>query len=142
MTDEIKVGTVLIKDGTRLPGRLRLESDPLSNGWRVIRKLDGHELSRKIRELGWTFVHLAGEIRATALGFKTQGTVQRAANRGFAKRGSLRSGCLEITQVTLQRFLGLVYVTVAARPRSIQEEVAELPSRNLSEWQRARLEGA
>jgi hypothetical protein len=34
MTDEIEVGTVLIKEGTRLPGRLRLESMPLSNGWK------------------------------------------------------------------------------------------------------------
>jgi hypothetical protein len=34
MTSEIKVGTVLIKGGTRLPGRLRLKASPLSNGWK------------------------------------------------------------------------------------------------------------
>jgi len=142
MTEEIKVGTVLIKDGTRLPGRLRLESEPLSNGWRVVKQLDGHGLSRKIRELGWGFVNLAGEIRATALGFDKRGTVRRAANRSFAKRDSARFSCLEITQVTLERIFGLVYVMVAARPRSIQEEVAQLPSRNIAEWQRTKLAGA
>ena len=139
MTDEIKVGTVLIKEGTRLPGRLRLESEPLSNGWRIIQELDGHELSQKIRELGWAFVNLAGEIRATALGFDIRATVRRAAKRGFAKRQSARFSCLEITQVTRKRIFGLLYVMVAARPRSIQEEVAQLPSRNLSEWHRTKL---
>jgi len=142
MGNEIKVGTILIKEGTRLPRRLQLESEPLSNGWKLIKNLDGHALSRKISDLGWAFVNLAGEIRATALGFGKRGTVRRAANRGFAKRDSGRFSCLEITQVTLERIFGLVYVMVAARPRSIQEEVAQLPSRDIGEWHRAKLVGA
>jgi hypothetical protein len=142
MTDEIKVGTVLIKEGTRLPRRLQLESESFSNGWRLIQKLDGHGLSRRIRELGWVFVNMAGEIRATALGFDRRGAVRRAANRGFTKRSSSGFSCLEITQVTVERIFGLLYVTVAARPRSIQEEMEQLPSRNIGEWHRAKLAGA
>ncbi len=139
MTDEIKVGTVLIKEGTRLPGRLRFESELLSNAWKLVRNLDGHALSRRIREAGWAFVHMTGEIRATALGFDQKGTVCRAVRRGLAKRNLARFSCLEITQVTIERIFGLLYVMVAARPRLIQEEVAQLPSRNISEWRRARL---
>lgn len=142
MTDDIQVGTVLIKDGTRLPRQLRLESETLSNGWRVVKKLDGYGISRKIRELGWAFVPLAGEIRTTALGFDRGGTVRRATYGSFSKRSSARFGCLEITQVTIKRIFGLVYVMVAARPRSIQEEVAQLSSRDIGEWHRARLAGA
>jgi len=139
MTDEIKVGAILIKEGTRLPGRMRLESEPLSNGWKLIRGLDSHALSRRIRELGWAFVHIEGEISGTALGFDKRGAVRRATHRAFAKRGSASCSCLEITRVSLERIFGLAYVTVAARPRSIQEEVAQLPSRTMPDWHRARL---
>jgi hypothetical protein len=142
MTEDIKVGAVLVREGTRLPRRLQIESEPLANGWEVIKGLDGHGLSRKIRELGWVFVKMAGEIRATALGFDRRGAVRRATNRGFTKRSTSSLNCLEITQVTVERIFGLHYVTVAAQPRSIQEEVAQLPSRTISEWQRARLAGA
>ena len=142
MTDEIAVGTILIKEGTRLPGALRLETDRLSNGWRVIKNLDGRGISRKISELGWAYVHVAEEIRTMALGFDTQRTIRRATHRGFAKRNSARFNCLEITHVTIERILGLVYVMVAARPRLILEEVAQLPSRNLSGGDLAGLAGA
>ena len=142
MTDEIQVGTVLIKEGARLPRHLRFESEALSNDWRVIKKLDGYGISRKIRELGWVFVNVAGEIRATALGIDRGGTVLRATRRGFAKRSLARFSCLEITQVTIKCIFGLVYVMVAARPRSIQEEVPQLPSGNIGEWHRAKLAGA
>ena len=139
MTDEIKVGSILIKEGTRLPGRMRLESEPLSKVWKLIQGLDGHALGRRIRELGWAFVHIEGEIRATALGFDKRGATRRATNRAFAKCGSASFSCLEITRVSLERIFGLAYVTVAARPRSIQEEVAQLASRTMPEWHRARL---
>jgi hypothetical protein len=142
MGNEIKVGTVLIKEGTRLPGRLRLESEPLLNGWKLVQHLDGHGLSRRIREAGWAFVHMAGEIKAAALGFDEQRTVYRAVRRGFAQRESSRFGCLEITQVTVVRIFGLLYVVVAARPRIIQEEVVRPPSRDIAEWHRAKLVGA
>jgi len=141
MTDEIKVGTVLIKEGTRLPARLRLESDTFSNGWRVIKKLDGRGFSRKISEQGWACVHVAEEIRTTALGFDTRRTVRRATHRSFAKRKSARFSCLEITQVTIERIFGLVYVMVAARPRLILEELGQLPSGNLTDWHQAKLAG-
>jgi hypothetical protein len=34
VTDEINVGTVLIKEGTRSPIVALLENEPLSNGWK------------------------------------------------------------------------------------------------------------
>lgn len=142
MIDEIKVGAVLIKEGTRLPGRLRLECETLSKGWKLIKNFDGYELGRKISDLDWVFVNLVGEITATALGFDKRGSVRRAAGGVFAKRQSANFSCLEVTQVTVERIFGLHHVMVAVRPRSIQEEVAQLPSRNIGEWQRAKLAGA
>ena len=141
MGREIDVGTVLIKKGTRLPGRMRLECAPLSEGWKLVIGLDAYALSRRIREAGWAFAHMSGEVNATALNFSMRRAVHRAATRGLAKRASSGITCLEIIQVMSRRVFGLAYVTVVARPRSILEEVAQLPSRSLSEWHRAKRAG-
>jgi hypothetical protein len=44
MADQIKVGTIFIEEGTPLPDSLRFESEPYSNGWRLVRNLDGYGL--------------------------------------------------------------------------------------------------
>jgi len=62
MADRISKGTILIEEGTLLPDSLRFESEPYSNGWRIVRNLDGFGLERKIRETGWNFFYMAGEI--------------------------------------------------------------------------------
>jgi hypothetical protein len=53
MTDEIKKGTVLIKEGALLPGVLVFESEPCVPGWRLVEDLNGHAFDRKIRKAGW-----------------------------------------------------------------------------------------
>jgi len=62
MADRISKGTILIEEGTLLPDSLRFESEPYSNGWRIVRNLDGFGLERKIRQAGWNFFYMAGEI--------------------------------------------------------------------------------
>jgi len=68
MPDTIKPGTILIKDGTLLPETVRFESEPCVPGWRLVKDLDGCGLDRKIREVGWTFFCLAGQLGATVFG--------------------------------------------------------------------------
>jgi hypothetical protein len=38
MAETIKMGTVLIKDGTLLPEVSQLESEPCATGWRLVKK--------------------------------------------------------------------------------------------------------
>jgi len=121
MADKITAGTILIREGACLPGSLRFESEPFSNEWRLVRNLDGYGLAQEIREAGWIFVRMAGEFKATAMGFCQQETPWRAVKRALAKLKSQRSNCLEITDVTVEHILGLLYVKVIARPRRIQE---------------------
>jgi len=141
MGDEIQAGSILIEDGARVPKFLRSESAPFSNGWRLVTSLDGHGLRRKLREAGWTFVPAAGEIKATAVGFGRQQTAHRAFKRGFAKPGNRMFNCLEITQVILKRFLGLLHVMVTARPRYLQEGAFQSEATYLAEWRGAKLVG-
>jgi len=121
MAETMKVGTILIKDGTLLPEVLQLESEPCATDWRLVKNLDAHELGRIVHEAGWTFFCLAGQIKGTILGFEGQDTVRRAVKRILTNLKLEKFNCLEITHVEMKRSLGLSYVAVCAHSRHIQE---------------------
>ncbi len=142
MADKIKTGAILIKEGALLPESLRFESEPYSKGWRLVKDLDGYGLDRKIREAGWTFFYMAGEVDATAVGSDLEKTTRKAVKKVIAHMKSDRLNCLEIAQVAAKRFLGLPYVTVSAHPRHIQESIVLFHAKRLAEWDRAKLAAA
>ena len=78
MADKIKTGTILIEDGAPVPASLRFGSEPYSNGWRLVKNLDGYGLDRKISEAGWTSSYLAGDIKARVIGFEGEKTKRKA----------------------------------------------------------------
>jgi len=142
MPDTIKPGTILIREGTLLPETLRFESEPCIPGWRLVKGLDGYGLDRKIREAGWTFFCLAGQLGATVFGIDEQKTLSRALEQILAKLESAEFNSLEIMRVatgTSKRFLGVRYVTVSAQSRHIQASAPafrakDLPVRDRSVW--------
>ncbi len=121
MPDTVKAGTILIKEGASLADSLQLETEPYCQGWRLLRKLDGYGLGRKVREAGWAFFFMAGEIKAIAFGFEGEKRTRSAASRIMARLKSQNFNCVEITQVAEKRFLGMPYVSVTAHSRHIQE---------------------
>ncbi len=137
--NRIKTGTILIEEGTLLPESLRFESEPYAKGWRLVKDLDGYGLDRRIREAGWTFFYMAGEVHATAVGSDLEKTTRRAVQKAIACMKSDRLNCLEIAQVAVKRFLGLPYVTVSAHARHIQESMFLSHGDRLAEWGRAKL---
>lgn len=139
MADKIKAGAILIEGRALLPDSLRFESEPCSNGWSLVKNLDSYALDRKIREAGWTFFFLAGEVKASVFGFDTEKMTLKAINRLLANLKPEKLNCLEITQVALKRFLGLPCVSVSARSRHIQESMFLCRAKRLAEWDRAKL---
>jgi hypothetical protein len=126
MPDEIKTGTVLIRDGAALPKALGFESESCVPGWKQVKHLDGTALDRKVRETGWTFFFEAGEIKATVFGINGQHMVRRAIERILRDPRSKRFNSLEIMQVTAvgsERFPGVSFLTVRANVRHIQESL-------------------
>lgn len=115
--DTIKTGTLLIENGTPLPGSIVLASTPYSRDWATVTNLRS-DFERDITLAGWTFFFLAGEIHQTVFGHNTEKAVQGLI--GQAK--SLNCNCLEIGQVTTKSFLGLPYLSVSAHSRQIQGE--------------------
>ncbi len=69
MSDTIKTGTILIKEGTLLPEAVRFESECGVPGWRLVKDLDRCGLDREIREAGWTFFCLARAYCTTRLSY-------------------------------------------------------------------------
>jgi hypothetical protein len=123
MPDTITAGKILMREGTELPGAMRLESEPYAAGWRLVKNLNGDGLGRKIHEAGWTFFCQAGDIKAITFGIDEQQMVRRAVKRILAKVEAGKFNCLEITRVANRRFLGVPYASVSARSRHIQESV-------------------
>ena len=141
MPDTIKPGTILIKEGTLLPEAVRFESEPCVPGWRLVKDLDGCGLDRKIRDAGWTFFCLAGQLGATVFGIDEQKTLSRAVGQILANLESAEFNSLEIMRVTSEaskRFLGVRYVTVSAQSRHIQESACLFGAKDLPVRDRAR----
>jgi hypothetical protein len=131
MAETIDTGTILFKDGTFLPDALQFDSEPCATGWRVVKDLDGYGLDRKIRDAGWRFFCIAGEIKSIVFGFEGQKSVRRAVKRMLARLKSEKFNSLEITRVASKRFLGVPYVSVSARSRHIQESLFLLRDKDL-----------
>jgi hypothetical protein len=143
--DKISSGTILIREGTAVPGAVRLESEPYASGWRLVLNLDGHGLGREIHVAGWTFFCQAGEIKATVFGFDEEKMVRRAVARILANLKSEKFNSLEITRVASaasNRFLGVTYVTVSVRSRHIQESLVLFQAKEPQERDRATLAAA
>ncbi len=140
MPDTIKPGTILIKEGALLPETMRFESESCLPGWRLVKNLDGCGLDRKIREAGWTFFRVAGQLGATVFGLDEQKTARRALEQILANLDSAESNSLEIMRVASEastRFLGVRYVTVSAQSRHIQESAPLFRAKDLPVRDRA-----
>jgi hypothetical protein len=126
VTDEIKTGTVLVKEGAPLPGGMVFESEPCVPGWRLVKDLNGYALGGKIHEAGWTFFFLAGEIKSTVFGMDGQQMARRAIDRILRDPKAQRFNSLEIARLTLvgsARSPGVRLLTVAANLRHIQQSL-------------------
>jgi hypothetical protein len=139
MPDKIKVGSILIEEGALLPETLRFESEAYLIGWKLVKNLDAYGLDRKIREAGWNFFYMAGEIKASVFGFGGEKSLRRAVSKVLASTRSDALNSLEITQVVAKRFLMLPYLMISAHSRHIQESMSLSHAKRLARWCRAKL---
>src|SRR5438874_3113399 len=97
MSDTNSAGTILIREDTRLPANLSIESETFLSRWRVVKSLDRSTLARNIEGVNWNFFYLAGEIRATVLGRNQPRTLRRPEKCGLAKKGGQKFSSLRVT---------------------------------------------
>ncbi len=60
MPQEVQVGTILMSEWPQL---LKLEGEPYSGRWSMVRKSDTFALNRKVRAAGWNFFFIASEVK-------------------------------------------------------------------------------
>jgi len=122
-SEKLKTGTLLIEEGVVFPDTLQIESEPYSNGWRIVNELDGDGLDRTMSQSGWTCFYMANEISASAVAVNRKKSLSKAVNQILMTLRSERFNSLEITQVATKQFLGLAHTTVSAHGRHIQESM-------------------
>lgn len=120
---KIRAGSILIEEGIIFPSSLRIESEPYSKGWRLVRDFDGYRLDRRISEVGWSCFYMASEMTASAVALDGERSLSKAVNQILTQLKLERFNSLEITQVATKRFLGLPHTTVVAHARHIQESI-------------------
>jgi hypothetical protein len=123
MTDTIKTGTILIAEGAILPESLLFESEPYAYGWRLVKNLDSNGFNQIIGQAGWNLFYIAGVVETNAFGSDEKKTTRKAIKQLIAKLKAKNFNCLEITQVTAKRSLGLPSVSVSAHSRHIQKSL-------------------
>jgi hypothetical protein len=122
----IETGTVLIRDGTTLPGGVSVESESFVPGWRLVTDCDGARLDREIHKAGWRYFCLATVIKATAFGKDRQRMIRRTIERILKNSKLEQFNSLEIVEVGGQGAVTpprLGRVTVSAQPRHIQQSM-------------------
>ena len=120
MTDKIRAGIMIIKDGTQTPESLEVDTKSYSAGWSSIVKTTSAQLGRDLESAGWTFFYMAAEIRTRGFGFNDESRTDRAVARVIDAVKLENCNCLEITQIRRRSFLGLPYMSVVAHARHIQ----------------------
>lgn len=134
MNDGIRVGTMLMQDGTEMPPTLVLTTNRCLANWSYIIGVNSAQLAAEIEKAGWTFFYMAGEIRTSSFGFNDQSGAARAL-AGLINAVKLQScNCLEITEVQQRSFLGAPYTSLVAHARHIQKsrsfyDLSNLPAR-------------
>ena len=121
MAKMIEVGTLLLEEGAPVAIAVPVETHPYLEGWKLVANLSSSILDKKLRDVGWTFFYMAGELTATAFGSDSEKTTRRAVKGIIAKLNPGRFNCLEISRVAAKSFLGLPYVSVAGHARHVQE---------------------
>ena len=69
----ITTGTLLVEKGTPVPEFFRVGSQLFPNDWVPVTTTQNcHDLETELATAGWTFLYMAGKMRATAFGFDAQ----------------------------------------------------------------------
>jgi hypothetical protein len=121
MTATIQVGTILIADDSPAADQI-LASDGKAylKNWNVVKSLSGIALDREIRDAGYHFFFLAGEVNAIFFGTVAAQRIQNALKRILTKVRGEHFNCLEVTGIRPKRCMGLHYTIVSAHSRHIQ----------------------
>src|SRR5580658_1574849 len=121
MTQDVQIGTILIRENPAAAQAIGFQSEPYSPQWGVLKALDGLALDRKIHAAGWNFFFMAAEVKVMFFGALGATRIHNALERILAKVKPQHFNGLEVTGIVASHFLGVPYVTVSAHSRHMQK---------------------
>jgi hypothetical protein len=121
MTQEVQIGTILIRENPAAAQAIGFQSQPYSATWGLVKALDGLALDHKIHAAGWSFFFMAAEVKVAFCGGVGTKNMQNAMKRMLEKLKPMNFNCLEVTGIVAKRFLGVPYTVVSAHSRHIQQ---------------------
>lgn len=124
----LKEGSVMIRTGTLTPESVSLHLKPFWKEWRVIGNSDSHVLDQDLRRAGWSFFFHPGIACRYMIGGGA-GSVRLAMRRVLAQARRSGFNCLQVSEVSVGRFLGIPFVKVAAYSRHLQKSSTLKPLR-------------
>ncbi|PYX81933.1 MAG: hypothetical protein DMG66_01285, partial [Acidobacteria bacterium] len=74
----VRCGTMMVREGLALPGRLDLAMERYAPGWRTVADDDAHGFDGRLRQLGWSCFFLAGELKTGWFGPSEAGVLKSA----------------------------------------------------------------
>lgn len=107
------IGMILFRENAVLPDFTK-DSELFMPGWRIIKNLDGYALQQKMKGSNWSIRHVVGEKKARVMGRTTQETLLRGIKLILTELRGRRFNALEVTVVTVRRFLGVTYLSISA----------------------------
>ena len=140
MPSTVEVGTILMREWTGMPQFIGVETEPLFEGWSMVKVPATSPLDRKIRAAGWNFFFMATEVKAMFFGSLSATKIKSALRRILAKVKLQHFNGLEVTEIVSRRFLGVPYVTMSAHSRHLQHSCnldsaeARQTSQDNAEW--------
>jgi hypothetical protein len=117
----IEVGTVMVQNGTLLPGGLGLYPRIYSRLWRSFNGSESESADKKLRSVGWNFFYIAEELKAYVFGHQPGRMRDSALGRLLEKVRLANFNAMQITAIHTARFLGIPYTVLHSHPRHIQQ---------------------
>ena len=102
------------------PAALSLRGPAPATGWAVVANARS-AFEKEMEEAGWVLFFMAGEVKATALGFDRTTALRNALTQLTRKARARNCNALEITSITCGSFLGFSRVSIGVHLRHLQK---------------------
>ena len=117
---ELPVNLPVNLSDTPRPAELSLRGAAPAKGWAVV--ANAHStFQQEMEEAGWVLFFMAGEIKATALGFDRTTALRNALTQLTRKARARHCNALEITRISCGYFLGFSRVSIGVHLRHLQK---------------------
>ncbi|MGE5323989.1 MAG: hypothetical protein ACM3SW_14055 [Actinomycetota bacterium] len=122
MCDSLKIGTLIVAEGVSLP-MSDAKTKSFCAGWRTIENIEARGMDRRFSDMGWSCFEKACPATVNVVGIGDPATLIKAFQKLVQRNKTVKFNCLEITEAVHKTFIGVSFVHLSARARSIKQRL-------------------